>query len=122
MAKKFGKFLLLTAAAASAAAAVYYYMQKKDAETPVEDDEDFDDFGDDLDEDVSFSPNYVSLTPGCADCTLGEDACESCNACDTDAKEDDFTPLSEQISEVVEDVVENVEETVEEFFDEDQNN
>lgn len=119
MAKKFGKVLLLTAAVASAAAAVYYYMQKKDAVTPVEDDDDFDDFGEDLDEDASFCPNYVSLTPGCDDCSLGEEACQSCSAC---AEADDFTPLSEQVSEMVDGAVETVEETVEEFFDEDENN
>lgn len=121
MAKKFGKFLLLTAAAASAAAAVYYYMQKKDAETPVEDDEDFDDFGEDLDEGVSFCPNYVSLTPGCTDCTMDEEACENCEACDCDSQEE-FTPLSEQVTEMVENAAETVEETVEEFFDEEGNN
>lgn len=117
MAKKFGKVLLLSAAVASAAAAVYYYMQKKDAVAPVDEDEDFDDFGEDLDEDNTFCPNYVSLTPECSECTLDEDACDSCSA---DAEEDDFTPLSEQVSEMVEDAVETVEETVEEFFDEDE--
>ena len=118
MAKKFGKVLLLTAAVASAAAAVYYYMQKKDAVAPVEDDDDFDDFGEDLDEGDTFCPNYVPLTPGCADCTLDESACETCGS--TTEGGDDFTPLSQQVATVVTPVAETVEETVEEFFDEDE--
>lgn len=117
MAKKFGKVLLVTAAVASAAAAVYYYMQKKDAVTPVEEDEDFDDFGEDLDTDATFNANYVPLTPGCAECTGGEAACASCEA---GAGEDStFTPLSEQVATVAGAAAEAVTETVEEFFDED---
>lgn len=114
MAKKFGKVLLLTAAAASAVAAVYYYMQKKDAAQPIVEDEDFDDFDEDLDVDT-FSTNYVSLTPGCSECST--DTQSECDECECE-EGSQFTPLAEQVATAAESAAETVEETVEEFFDE----
>ena len=59
MSKKFGKFLLFSAVAGAAAYGAYQYLQKKDKITPAgtaeEPDEDFDDFSEDLDEDVNTS-------------------------------------------------------------------
>ncbi len=63
MAKKFGKTLLLSAAVISAAAAVYFYLQKKDAAEKDSDEEDYDDFGKDLNESADGSRSYVPLNP-----------------------------------------------------------
>lgn len=63
MAKKFGKVLFLTAALSGAAAAVYYYLRKKDEEKFISEDEDYDDFGKDLDDESENGKKYVSLTP-----------------------------------------------------------
>lgn len=111
MAKKFGKFLLFTAAIGTAAAAAYYYMQKKDAANAVSDDsdDDYDDFSDDLDEDVETSRTYVSLNLDNASST--EDTMSEPDY----SEEGDFTPLAEQLAKQAE---ETVTETVEEFFDE----
>lgn len=99
MAKKFGKILLLTAAIGTAAAAAYYYMQKKDSAADIPEDEDYDDFSEDLDENADPARNYVALNTEAKTEAPAETA-----------KEDSFTPLSEQVKET--------EETVEKFFDE----
>lgn len=109
MAKKFGKFLLFTAAVGGAAAAVYYYLRKKDTDSDILDDEDYDDFSEDLDEDAEPTTNYVPLTPETKD-----------SSPDT-SEEDSFVPL-EQVAQNAdksgkdEDGKSDVE--VEEFFDE----
>ena len=112
MAKKFGKFLLFTAAVGSAAAAAYYYFQKKDAADTIPEDDDYDDFSEDLDDDVDSSRNYVPLTP-----TSGEEEQNS-----------DFVPLDkvaksteETAADAANDKSGNAEtaaSNVEEFFDE----
>lgn len=67
MSKKFGKFLLFSAITGAAVYGAYQYLQKKDemvsADTPENDDDDFDDFSEDLDEDLNNSKerSYVSL-------------------------------------------------------------
>lgn len=67
MSKKFGKFLLFSAIAGAAVYGAYQYLQKKEHNTVLsgeEDDDDFDDFTEDLDEDLSASGkdrSYVSL-------------------------------------------------------------
>lgn len=61
MANKFGKFLMFTAAAAAVGGAAYYYMKKKDAELMAELDEDYDNFGEDLEEEEP-QRSYVPLT------------------------------------------------------------
>lgn len=67
MSRKFGKFLLLSAVAGAAAYSTYYYLKSKEG-TPVpahdaDGDDDFDDFSEDLDDDVSMTKerSYVSL-------------------------------------------------------------
>ena len=123
MAKKFGKFVLAAAAIGTAVGAVYYYLQKRDSEAAVlDDDEDFDDFSDDLDDDTDLSSrNYVPLNRESAEETSAAAASENTvdtadhasDASSTDpAKEDTFTPLTEQVKEAAE-------ERVEEFFNED---
>ena len=110
MAKKFGKFLLFTAAVGSVAAAVYYYMRKKDTDSDILEDEDYDEFSEDLDETAETTTNYVPLTPETKDIPS-----------DT-ASEDSFVPLdqvaqSADKTETEESGKSDVE--VEEFFDED---
>lgn len=67
MSKKFGKFLLFSAITGAAIYGAYQYLQKKDemvsADTHENDDDDFDDFSEDLDEDLNNSKerSYVSL-------------------------------------------------------------
>ena len=67
MSRKFGKFLLFSAVAGAAAYGTYYYLKAKDATAApaneAEGDEDFDDFGEDLDDDagVTKERSYVSL-------------------------------------------------------------
>jgi len=123
MAKKFGKFVLAAAAIGTAVGAVYYYLQKRDSEAAVlDDDEDFDDFSDDLDDDTDLSSrNYVPLNRESAEETSAAAASEDTvdtadhvsDTSSTDpAKEDTFTPLTEQVKEAAE-------ERVEEFFNED---
>jgi len=123
MAKKFGKFVLAAAAIGTAVGAVYYYLQKRDSEAAVlDDDEDFDDFSDDLDDDTDLSSrNYVPLnresTEETSAAAASEDTVDTADhasdASSTDpAKEDTFTPLTEQVKEATE-------ERVEEFFNED---
>ena len=101
MAKKFGKFLLFTAALGGAAAAAYYYFQNKDADNPVSEDEDYDDFSEDLEDETESDKKYVSLTP------------------DT---EEDFVPL-DKVAKPAEEAKESKssdkdDADVEEFFDE----
>ena len=67
MSRKFGKFLLFSAVAGAAAYGTYYYLKAKEG-TPApagepEGDDDFDDFGEDLDDDagVTKERSYVSL-------------------------------------------------------------
>ena len=114
MAKKFGKFLLFTAAVGGAAAAVYYYLRKKDTDSDILDEEDYDDFSEDLDEDAEPTTNYVPLTPETRDSSPDTSS-------DTSEK-DSFVPL-EQVAQNAdksgkdEDGKSDVE--VEEFFDED---
>ena len=67
MSRKFGKFLLFSAVAGAAAYGTYYYLKAKEG-TPApagepEGDDDFDDFGADLDDDagVTHERSYVSL-------------------------------------------------------------
>lgn len=110
MAKKFGKFLLFTAAVGSAAAAVYYYMRKKDTDSDILEDEDYDEFNEDLDEAAEPTANYVPLTP------------ETKDASPDTSSEDSFVPLDQVAqnadkTETEEDSKSDVE--VEEFFDED---
>lgn len=55
MANKFGKFVLFSAVAGAAAAGAYYYLQNKEkssAKVTSGDDDDFDDFTEDLEEDL----------------------------------------------------------------------
>ena len=66
MSRKFGKFLLFSAVAGAAAYGTYYYLKAKEG-TPApagepEGDDDFDDFGEDLDDDagVTKERSYVS--------------------------------------------------------------
>lgn len=108
MAKKFGKILLFTAAIGTAAAAAYYYMQKKDAalESSDDNDEDYDDFSEDLEDDLEETRSYVSLN---RDTTSEKEDDEETG------DEGDFTPLTEQVNKLSSDATE---ETVEEFFDE----
>ena len=67
MSKSFGKFLLFTAVAGAAAYGAYSYLQKKEqTASPApsnENDDDFDDFSEDLDEDINTGKerSYVSL-------------------------------------------------------------
>ena len=66
MSKSFGKFLLFTAVAGAAAYGAYSYLQKKEqTASPAanDEDDDFDDFGEDLDDDagVTKERSYVSL-------------------------------------------------------------
>ena len=67
MAKKFGKFLLFTAVAGAAVYGAYQYLQNKERSTVLsgnDEDDDFDDFSEDLDEDLSSASkerSYVSL-------------------------------------------------------------
>lgn len=106
MAKKFGKFLLFTAAAAAACAGVYYYLQNKGkfaANYDDDEDEDYDDFGDDL-EDKETNRSYVPLNL--------DNASEK-----TEAPEE--APF-EKLSSLVADAKDKAEEQVEEFFDEDE--
>ena len=108
MAKKFGKFLLITAAVGGAAAAVYYFIRKKDADSDILDDEDYDDFSEDLDEDAETTTNYVPLTP--------EDTSSESPAEDSFVPLDQVAPSADK-AETDEDGKSDVE--VEEFFDED---
>lgn len=104
MAKKFGKFLLFTAATAAACAGVYYYLQSKGKlamDYNGDDDEDYDDFGEDLD-DAESNRSYVSLNH------------ENAPAAESE-------PF-EKLSSLVSDAAEKAEEKVEEFFDEDDEN
>lgn len=107
MAKKFGKFLLFSAAVGAAAAGAYYYFQKKGSvdQEPVEEDEDYDDFSEDLDDEAS-ERNYVSL---------GKDTFESVAGTMSDKAED----VKDATKTAAEEAVENVEEKIEEFFDDD---
>lgn len=110
MAKKFGKFLLVAAVATAAAAGTYYYMQKKGIKLPdfdVNDDDDFDDFGEDEDFD-EMPRSYVSLNPTVE--AVSEDGEEPLFE-EAGEGEGDFIPLAEQLAE-------KKDETVEEFFDE----
>lgn len=106
MAKKFGKFLLFTAATAAACAGVYYYLQSKGklaADYNGEEDDDYDDFGEDLD-DTESGRSYVSLNHDTA----------------TEPKEEASSEAPfEKLSSLVSDAAEKTEEKVEEFFDED---
>ncbi|MDR2044086.1 MAG: hypothetical protein LBQ15_06905 [Clostridium sp.] len=97
MAKKIGKLLLFAVAIGTVIAAVYYFMKKKEAATAVSDeDEDFDDFIDDLEDDLdTASRTYVPLNRENGEASPAEK----------------FTPLKEQVED-------SAEETVEEFFDE----
>lgn len=65
MSKKFGKFLLFSAVAGAAAYGAWQYLSQKEKSTVLnnQDDEDFDDFNEDLDEDVAPQKerSYVSL-------------------------------------------------------------
>lgn len=66
MSKSFGKFILFTAVAGAAAYGAYSYLQKKEQTAsfaPGEEDDDFDDFSEDLDEDLNLEKerSYVSL-------------------------------------------------------------
>lgn len=65
MSKKFGKFLLFSAVAGAAAYGAWQYLSQKENSTVLnnQDDEDFDDFNEDLDEDVAPQKerSYVSL-------------------------------------------------------------
>ena len=111
MAKKFGKFLLFTAAIGGAAAAAYYYFQKKDADTFASEDEDYDDFGEDLDDEAETGKKYVSLTPDAE--TSAEDA--------KNGKKDTFVPLDQMTqpgNQKNADSDGKTEPVVEEFFDE----
>ncbi len=64
MAKKFGKFLMVTAAMGAVAAGAYYYLQEKGKTVKqlLDEDDDFDDFSEDLDEEME-ERGYVTLTP-----------------------------------------------------------
>ncbi len=62
MAKKLGKFLLFSAAVGAVAGSAYYYFQHKDSirkDIPLDSDDDYDDFSEDLDADCN--RNYVDL-------------------------------------------------------------
>ena len=70
MAKKFGKFLLFSAAVGAVAGSAYYYFQHKDSvrkDIPLDTDDDYDDFSEDLDEECD--RNYVDLDLDKADKT-----------------------------------------------------
>lgn len=132
MAKKLGKFLLFTATVGAAAAAAAYYLQKKDLLhfADRDDDDDFDDFGEDSEEESETSRNYVQLNPSSnpeevvsdaeasateTEASGAEAAASAAEAEDVSAKEDSFTPLSENAPRATD---KKSEETVEEFFDE----
>lgn len=66
MSRKFGKFLLFSAVAGAAACGTYYFLKSREgAPAPAEPDtdDDFDDFGEDLDDEdsVTRERSYVSL-------------------------------------------------------------
>ena len=102
MAKKFGKFLLFSAAAAAACAGVYYSFQNKGKLSSDfdDEDEDYDDFGEDLEDGENRS--YVALTHD------GESTDEGAE-----------TKSFQKLSSIVTDTADKAEEKVEEFFDED---
>ncbi len=119
MAKKFGKFLLCTAAIGTAVAAAYYYMRKKDTACTAPEDDDYDDFSEDLEDDMVSSHSYVPLkNEGKA-----ADASESDMSGEADPSgEEGFVPLAEhaaQAADILEKAADHAETTVEEFFDED---
>lgn len=118
MAKKIGKVLLCAAAVGSAVAAVCYFLRKREQQNITEED-DYDDFGDDLDEASDSSRSYVPLNSETTDsksteAQSGGDA-PSQTASEETQKTDSFTPLTEQVAQTAD----KAEEAVEEFFDED---
>lgn len=124
MAKKFGKFIMTTAALGALAAGAYYFLQRRDeqADSGIDEDDDFDDFDEDLDAgtaDEESDRKYVDL-----DLTKAAEAV----ADKAEEKAEEFkegldaakTEATDKIVGAVEDVAkaaDNAETKVEEFFD-----
>lgn len=138
MAKKFGKFILFTAAVSTAVAAAYYFLQKKEADSEMNSDEDYDDFSETSDEDTAAgSRTYVELqrdssseneaqktesTPSEKDAPLEESASlEEDTPLEDNTPPEDFTPLK-TMADAAANAAEQAADTVEEFFDENDEN
>lgn len=143
MAKKFGKFLLFSAVAGAAVAGAYYYMKNKDASCAedMDDDEDFDDFGEDLDEEAKEEEktrSYVDLKLEKAQRSAAEaaghlkDAAKEAAGEATDAVKEAAGETKDAVAEAAGEaknaakeaaghMADTAEARVEEFFDDDDN-